>query len=107
MTEIVSLETERLTLRMLRESDFEAYAEICADPEVMRYIGSGQTGGYDDAVVQIERMRLAWEVDGFGRFVVERKDDGSAIGRVGVLAWDPRDWSCGTPTSCNRCAAAS
>ena len=101
------LETERLLLRLPEPDDAAMLAEAFADPEVMRYIGSGQTGGYDDAVVQIERMRLAWEVDGFGRFVVERKDDGSAIGRVGVLAWDPRDWSCGTPTSCNRCAAAS
>ena len=99
--------TDRLILRDITEADAELLFDLDSDPEVMRYIGSGQTGGYDDAVVQIERMRLAWEVDGFGRFVVERKDDGSAIGRVGVLAWDPRDWSCGTPTSCNRCAAAS
>jgi len=30
----IQLETERLLLRMWREDDFEAYAEICADPEV-------------------------------------------------------------------------
>ena len=35
----VTLETERLILRMWREADFEAYAELCADPEVMRYLG--------------------------------------------------------------------
>jgi RimJ/RimL family protein N-acetyltransferase len=39
---MVTLETDRLTLRMLRESDFDPYAEMCADPEVMRYIGDGQ-----------------------------------------------------------------
>ena len=39
---MVTLETDRLILRMLRESDFDAYAEMCADPEVMRYIGDGQ-----------------------------------------------------------------
>jgi hypothetical protein len=27
---------------MLRESDLDAYAEKCADPEVMRFIGDGQ-----------------------------------------------------------------
>ena len=32
----IQLETERLLLRMWREDDFEAYAEICAAPEVMR-----------------------------------------------------------------------
>jgi hypothetical protein len=36
------LNSDRLTLRMLRESDFEADAEMCADPNVMRYIGDGQ-----------------------------------------------------------------
>lgn len=28
-------------MRMWREGDFAAYAEMCADPEVMRYIGGG------------------------------------------------------------------
>ena len=38
MTEI-QLETERLLLRMWREDDFETYAQMCADPDVMRYLG--------------------------------------------------------------------
>ena len=29
------IQTERLILRMFREDDFESYAKICADPEVM------------------------------------------------------------------------
>src|SRR5262249_3835102 len=39
---MLTLETDRLRLRMLREADLDAYAEMCADPEVMRYIGDGQ-----------------------------------------------------------------
>ena len=39
LKEMVTLETERLTLRMWREDDFEDYARICADVEVMRYLG--------------------------------------------------------------------
>ena len=35
----VELETDRLKLRMWRESDLDAYAEMCADPMVMRYLG--------------------------------------------------------------------
>ena len=34
----IALETDRLTLRMLCESDFDFYAEMCADPVVMRCI---------------------------------------------------------------------
>jgi RimJ/RimL family protein N-acetyltransferase len=38
LTEVtpVELETERLLLRMWRESDVDAYAGMCADPLVMR-----------------------------------------------------------------------
>jgi len=40
----IQLETERLRLRMWREDDFKGYAEICADPEVMRYLGGKPSG---------------------------------------------------------------
>ena len=33
------METERLILREFRENDFEAYAAMCADAEVMRFLG--------------------------------------------------------------------
>ena len=41
-TRWVTLETERLTLRMLRDSDVDAYAEMVTDPEIMRFIGDGK-----------------------------------------------------------------
>jgi RimJ/RimL family protein N-acetyltransferase len=40
---IPQLETQRLILRAFNEKDLDAYAEMCADCEVMRYIGNGQT----------------------------------------------------------------
>lgn len=40
-------------------------------------------------------MRRAWSEDGFGRFIVIRKTDGSPVGRVGLLAWDPACWRSG------------
>ena len=36
------LETDRLILRMFRESDLDAYAEMCGDPEVMKYLGGAR-----------------------------------------------------------------
>ena len=36
---IPQLETARLLLREWQEGDFDAYARLCADPEVMRYLG--------------------------------------------------------------------
>jgi len=38
------LQTDRLLLRMFRDSDLDAYAEMLADPEVVRYIGTGEPG---------------------------------------------------------------
>jgi RimJ/RimL family protein N-acetyltransferase len=44
-----TLQTDRLTLRLPRESDFDAYSAMCADPEVMRYIGDGNPLSRTDA----------------------------------------------------------
>ena len=33
---MVTFDTDRLTLRMLRETDFDAYAEMCADHALHR-----------------------------------------------------------------------
>ena len=90
------IETERLLLRLPESSDAQMLAELLADAEGMRYIGAGETGGLYDAVKQVARMLHAWEADGFGRFVVVRKADEVAIGRVGLLAWDPDTWQNGT-----------
>ncbi len=35
----VQLETDRLLLRMWREEDFEPYAKMCEDEDIMRFIG--------------------------------------------------------------------
>jgi RimJ/RimL family protein N-acetyltransferase len=39
VTHVLTLETDRLLLRPFREEDLDAYAGICADPEVMRHVG--------------------------------------------------------------------
>ena len=52
---MITLETERLRLRMFRTADFEAYAAICADPDVMRYLGDGKPLSKADAWRQIGR----------------------------------------------------
>jgi len=41
--EIPALEGERLRLRSLRGSDFENYATLYPDPEVVRFISTGET----------------------------------------------------------------
>jgi RimJ/RimL family protein N-acetyltransferase len=83
-------ETERLRLRDFRAADLDAYAAMCADPEVMRHIGGGGPVGRDVAWRQIALFLGAWALQGHGMWALERKSDGALIGRVGFL--DPPDW---------------
>ncbi len=52
---MLALETERLLLRGFQESDLEEYARICADPEVMRFLG-GNPFSREDAWRHIASM---------------------------------------------------
>src|SRR5262245_26217007 len=86
----VSLETERLRLRMLRESDLDAYAAMCGDAEVMRYLGDGKPLTRADAWRNMAMMIGHWHLRGFGMWAVEEKSTGRMIGRIG--AWYPEGW---------------
>lgn len=91
------IETDRLVLRPPEERDVEAVHRFVVDPEVMRWIGrDGNVETYDGALERIARYRRAWDVDGFGLFMVLLKGSGQAIGRVGLLVWDPATWRNGT-----------
>ncbi|HEY7207514.1 MAG TPA: GNAT family N-acetyltransferase [Gaiellaceae bacterium] len=86
------IETERLLLRRPEERDLDGILEYVSDPEAMRFIGDGRTGGAEVARQSLERFHRRWAADGFGQFAVERREDGRFLGRVGLLVWDPRTW---------------
>jgi RimJ/RimL family protein N-acetyltransferase len=83
------LETERLLLREWREADVDEYAAICADPDVMRYLGG-------KPFTRLETWRHMaflighWHLRGFGHWAVEEKESGRLIGRMGFF--DPDGW---------------
>lgn len=87
---MVTLETERLVLRMLRESDFESYAQMCGDPEAMRYIGDGQALTRPLAWRNLALMIGHWSLRGYGLWAVEERASGALVGRVGF--WNPEGW---------------
>jgi RimJ/RimL family protein N-acetyltransferase len=71
----VLVHTDRLLLRRWRAEDREPLAAINADPEVMRFIGTGAVLGRglsDDLVVRFERE---WRERGFGLWAVAALDD--------------------------------
>lgn len=83
-----SIETERLILRVPRREDFDAWAAVGTDPEVMRHLGGVQSRF--DAWSRFVGTIGSWHVLGFGVFSVIRKSDARWIGRVGTL--HPADW---------------
>ncbi len=88
---MVTLESERLRLRMFRESDLDAYAAMCADPEVMRYIGvGGQTLTRAETWRHMAMVLGHWELRGYGLWAVEERATGTLVGRIGL--YNPEGW---------------
>lgn len=81
---MLTLETPRLILRPFRQTDFEPYAAMCADPEVMRYVGDQGVLNREDAWRQMALLAGHWLLRGFGMWAVEERATGRFIGRAGL-----------------------
>jgi RimJ/RimL family protein N-acetyltransferase len=90
MTDIPRLRTERLVLRGFEERDFETYAAMMADPDVVRYLGDGRPLSRADAWRQLAMFAGHWVLRGFGLWAVENATTGSFLGRIGCL--EPEGW---------------
>jgi RimJ/RimL family protein N-acetyltransferase len=86
----IQLETPRLILRQWRVNDFEPYAAICADADVMRYLGGGKALSRGEAWRHMAFMVGHWQLLGYGHFAVEEKETGNFVGRIGFL--NPEGW---------------
>lgn len=81
---VSSLDTSRLRLRQPAASDLDAYASLCADPEVMRYVGDRGPLSREDAWRQLAMLVGHWALRGNGMWVVEELGSGAFVGRVGL-----------------------
>ncbi len=79
---IPTLQTERLILRAFRVADREAFAEMSADAELMRYVG-GQMDA-PDAWRRMAAYAGMWTLRGYGPFALEHKASGAFVGYSGV-----------------------
>ena len=77
------LETDRLLLRCFSPGDLDAFAPICADPQVMRYYKSPWSR--EKAQGFIERWIAMQEKRGHGLWAVIHKDDRRFIGFCGLV----------------------
>lgn len=84
----IPIDTPRLRLRRWRSADHPAFARICADPEVMRYIADGSPKTAAQASKSIEAYEAEWETSGFGLFAVELKETGTLAGFAGLSTPD-------------------
>ena len=87
---MVTLETERLILRMFHRDDFEQYALICADPEVTRYLGDGKPLNRAEAWRQMAMMIGHWQLRDYGIWAVEERESRKLVGRIGFF--NPEGW---------------
>ncbi len=87
---MTQLETTRLLLRQFRESDLDPYAEMCADEEVMKYIGEGRALTRAETWRNMAMILGHWQLRGYGLWAVEEKESGRLIGRAGFFY--PEGW---------------
>jgi RimJ/RimL family protein N-acetyltransferase len=84
MAFVLELRTERLILRRFRPTDFDAYASMCADTDVMRHLSAnGSVLSRGDAWRQMAMFVGHWELRGYGTWAVEREGH-RFVGRVGL-----------------------
>ena len=76
------IETERLFLREMMESDFDALYEVLADSDIMEHYPYT----FDEARVRnwISRNMERYQKDGFGLWAVVLKETGEMIGDCGI-----------------------
>ena len=86
--DIPTLETERLVLRPFRQEDTDAFAALCADEEVMRWLGG--TMDRSQAWRHMAALTGHWRLRGFGQWALERRDTGEFAGQAGL--YRPEGW---------------
>ncbi|TNJ45331.1 GNAT family N-acetyltransferase [Tamlana fucoidanivorans] len=78
------IETERLVLREIRETDLEDMFELDTDPEVQRYLGNKPIKEKDEALKRIQAVIKQYEELGIGRWAAIEKATGHFIGWSGL-----------------------
>ena len=76
------IETPRLILRGWRDADYEPFAALNADPEVMRHFPAPHSREESDALADRNRRHI--DDHGWGLWAVERKDDQAFLGFTGL-----------------------
>ncbi|MED4908617.1 GNAT family N-acetyltransferase [Brevibacillus centrosporus] len=83
---MIVLETERLHLRYQTLDDAPFILELVNDPAWLQFIGDRGVRTLDDARSYIANGAIkSYERDGFGFYLVERKEDHTLLGMCGLV----------------------
>ena len=86
-----TVETERVRLRAWRKDDREKYFSILQEPAVFRHFGP-EPMGMEECWRRLMAASGGWQLNGFGGWAVERKDDGKLLGMTALFtAWRDLD----------------
>lgn len=77
-----ALPTERLVLREWRDDDVPASHAICADRQVMAYLGPPNSIG--EVIAGIARQRAFQQSHGYCFWAIERREDSALLGFCGI-----------------------
>jgi RimJ/RimL family protein N-acetyltransferase len=88
--DIPEVVTERLTLRAFRAGDLDAYAAMQSNPEVMRYLVTGNAATRVQTWYTMLTSLGSWGLRGYGMWAVEETASGRFVGSVGIF--EPLDW---------------
>ncbi|HEX5707676.1 MAG TPA: GNAT family N-acetyltransferase, partial [Pyrinomonadaceae bacterium] len=66
------------------DADFDEFAAMRADAEVMRFIGKTGPQTREQSEAWLEKNRRRWEDEGFGMWAVCEKSDGRLVGWCGL-----------------------
>jgi ribosomal-protein-alanine N-acetyltransferase len=80
----VRIETERLQLRPCSQDEVDDLHRLWTDPHVRKFLWDDQIIARETVVEVIESSRESFAADGFGLWVVSRKEDPRLIGFCGL-----------------------
>ena len=79
------IETDRIFLRPFCIADIEPFAKICANPNVMRYIGDGKPVSLDIIAERIPEWIRLYEKQKYGLMALVMKETNELIGFCGLI----------------------
>lgn len=79
-----AIETRRLWLRPMSQADLPALADLWANPDVMRYLPTGEPRTEAETQVELTYMVDHWGRHGFGVWAVALKETGAFLGYCGL-----------------------